>query len=233
MKSISRRLFVGNAAAGLAAFASPAVTAEAELLYKPSDWQMGPFDQLLKHRYDAKQIYDITAVDEGNAFDHMINSFNGLQFGFGIAAEKIKIIGALRSFATVMNYSDSLWEKYPIGELMKINDPKTGKPLTRNIFYPSSFGNPPKYTSKDPNNSGSAEQDASIQALQARGMQLLACHMALHGQSIFISKKLNLNQEEVFQDLQSHLLPGVIIVPSMVSAIAVLENKGHYGYLRM
>ncbi len=233
MKSISRRSFVGSAAAGFAALATPSISAESGLLYKPSDWQMSAFDQLLKQHYDAKQLYDITTVDDGNAFDHMVNSFNGLQFGFNIPAGKIKIIAAIRGFATVLNYNDSLWDKYRIGELMKVNDPKTAKPLTRNIFYTSSFGNPPKYTSNDPNNDAFAEEDASIQALQARGLQLLACHMALHGQSIFISKKLKLKQEDVFQDLQTNLLPGVIIVPSMVSAIAVLENKGHYGYIRM
>lgn len=233
MKSISRRSFVGSAAAGLAVLASPAATAEAELLYKPSDWQMGTFDQLIKQHYEAKQLYDITDIDDGNAFDHMVNSLNGLHFGFGFPSDKIKLIGALRSKATFMNFSDYLWEKYHIGELNKINDPKTGKPATRNLYYASASGNPPHYTSQDPNNKSSAEQDSSIQALQSRGVQLLACHMAIEYQSGYMAKKLNLKQEDIVQDVQNHLLPGVIIVPSMVSAIAVLENKGHYGYLRM
>jgi intracellular sulfur oxidation DsrE/DsrF family protein len=233
MQSMSRRSFVGQAAAGLAMMATPAISAADERLYKPSDWQMSSFDRLLKQHYDAKQVYDITEIDDGNAFDHIVNSFNGLHYGFGIPNDHLKIVAALRSKATVFNYSDSLWEKYHIGELLKINDPKTGKPLTRNIFYASSAGNPPKYSSQNPNDDASAEEDTSIQALQARGLQLLACHMALHGQSGFIAKKLKLKQEDVLQDLQTHLLPGVIIVPSMVSAICMLQNKGHFSYIRM
>jgi intracellular sulfur oxidation DsrE/DsrF family protein len=233
MKSISRRSFVGSAAAGFAALASPTVSAEAELLYKPSDWHMASFDQLLKQHYDAKQLYDVTAIEDGNAFDHMVNSLNGLHFGFGFPSGKIKLIAALRAQATYMNFGDDLWDKYHIGAITKTNDPKTGKPATRNIFYASSFGNPPKYTSQNPNDSASAEQDASIQALQSRGVQFLACHMAIEYQSRTIAKKLNLKPEDVAQEVHSHLIPNVIIVPSMVSAIAVLENKGHYGYIRM
>lgn len=233
MKSISRRSFVGSAAAGFAALAAPHVSADAELLYKPSDWRTDAFDPLLRQHYDVRQLYDVTDIDGGNAFDHMRNSLNGLHFGFGIPSGKIKLIAALRAQATFMNFSDDLWDKYHLGEMTKINDPKTGRPATRNIFYASPSGNPPRYASQDPNNPSSAEQDASIQALQSRGVQLLACHMAIEFHAGLIAKKLDLRREDIVQDVQSHLLPGVIIVPAMVAAIAVLENKGHYGYLRM
>jgi intracellular sulfur oxidation DsrE/DsrF family protein len=158
-----------------------------------------------------------------------------LHFGFGIPTNKIKIVGALRAQATILNFNDSMWEKYQIGELSKVKDPKTGLPATRNIYYASAAGNPPKYTSEDPNDDASAEQDTSLQALQARGVQLLACHMATQGYAGRIVKALKLQQtqEEVVQDLQSHLLPGVLVVPAMVAAIAMLQAKGHFTYIRM
>ncbi len=233
--SMSRRLFVGQAAAGFAALATPGISAEAELLYRTSDWQMGLFQQLLKQKFEVKQLYDVTEIDDGNAFEHMVNSLNGLRFGFGIPAEKVKIVGAFRAKATMLNYSDALWEKYRLGELARIDDPRTGKPAKRNIYYASAAGNPPKYASQDPNDSGSAFQDASIQALQARGVQLLACHIAIYAHSGSLVEKLKLKQtqQEVAQDLSSHLIPGVHIVPSMVSAIAMLQSKGQFSYIRM
>lgn len=235
MKPLSRRSFVTHAAAGVAALATPAISANAEFLFNTTNWQAASFQQLLKQPFDAKQMFDVTAIDDGSAFDHMVNALNGLQFGFGIPADKIKIIGAFRAKATFLNFSDSLWEKYRIGELAKVDDPKTGKPATRNIYYASAAGNPPKYASQDPNNEASAFQDASIQALQSRGVQLLACHIALAWQARSLVKKLHLQQtsEEVLQDLSNHLVPGVLIVPSMVSAIAMLQNKGQFAYLRM
>ena len=33
-----------------------------------------------------------------------------------------------------------------------------------------------------------------------------------------------------FKDIQSHVLPGVLIVPSMVATIALLQIEGHFVY---
>ncbi len=233
MNLMDRRGFFSGAAASLAVLVSPDVSAETGRQLDPADWKMASFDQLLKQHYEIKQLYDVTEVDDGNAFFHILNSLIGLEVGFGIDNDRIKIVAALRAKATVMNFNDSLWEKYHIGESMHIKDPKTGKPATRNIFYPSASGNPANHPSDDLRNGGPAEQDSSIQALQARGVQLLACHMAIRGESMSLAKKFSLKQPDVLHDLQTNLLPGVLIVPSMVSAIAVLESKGHFGYLRM
>jgi intracellular sulfur oxidation DsrE/DsrF family protein len=233
--SISRRSFVGCAAAGFAALAAPGISAEAKLLFKSSDWQMASFQLLMKQKFEVKQLYDISAIDDGSAFEHMVNSLNGLQFGFDLPAAQIRLVGAFRGFGTMLTLNDYAWEKYRIGELYKVDDPKTGKPATRNLYYPSPAGNPPKYASDDPDNEASAFQDASIQALQARGVQLLACHLALEGHAGRIVRKLKLQQtqQEVAQDLAAHLLPGVLIVPSMVAAIAMLQSKGQFSYLRV
>ncbi len=233
MKSISRRAFVSTAAAGLAAIAAPAV--EAERIYHPGDWQMSTFKQLLDQKVEIKQMFDVTAIDDGSAFDHIGNALNGLHFGFGVADKDIKIVAAIRSKATVLNFNDAMWEKYKIGEWVKVEDPKTKKPATRNIFYPSEFGNPAKYPSTDPNDDKSFEEDSSIQALQARGMQMLACHMAINAMAGGAIERLKLKQskEELVKEIQDNLLPGVIVVPSMVSAIPMLQTKGHFSYIRM
>lgn len=234
--SISRRSFMGHAAAGVAAFVAPTLSAsETDLLVKPGDWRRSSFQQLLHQRFEAKQIYDVPAIEGGNALMHMVNSLNGLQFGFGIPASGIKLVGALRGQATVLNFDDFLWEKYRFGESLKINDPKTGKPAARNIYAASAAGNPPKYASSDPNNDNSAFQDWSIQALRSRGVQFLACHMSLYYRAKQAAQEQKLTQtpEEVLNDFTAHLLPGVLIVPSMVSAIAMLQSKGQFTYLRV
>jgi hypothetical protein len=42
---------------------------------------------------------------------------------------------------------------------------------------------------------------------------------------------LKATAEEVVADLQSHALPGVIFVPAMVAAIALLQTDGHFAYI--
>lgn len=227
---------MGHAAAGVAAIAAPALaTGEGSLLFKPRDWHMASFQQLLHQDCEAKQIFDATAIDGGNALGHMVNSLNGLQFGFGIPASGIKLVGAFRGQASMLNFDDYLWAKYRLGETAKIIDPKTGKPATRNIFAASDAGDPPKYASSDPDNEGSAFQDHSIQALRARGVQFLACHIAMYyiAKSTATKQKLQQPPEAVLQDFTAHLLPGVLIVPSMVSAIPMLQSKGGFTYLRV
>lgn len=234
MQGISRRSFVSVAAAGLASLATME-EAQGARIYHTTDWQMSAFDDLLKSKYEIKQMWDITAIDDGSAFDHMGNALNGLHFGFGIPNEQIKIAAAIRGKATVMNFNDAMWEKYKIGELAKVDDPKTKKPALRNVFFASDAGNPPKYKSMDPNNDDSFEEDSSIEALQRRGMQLLACHMAVEAMAMMTIGKLKLttSKDAMIDEFQKNLLPGVIVVPSMVSAIPMLQTKGHFSYIRM
>jgi intracellular sulfur oxidation DsrE/DsrF family protein len=233
MDSINRRRFFGQAAAGLAALSTLDMAASAELVYKPSDWKLAEFQKLLAHPAHVKQVYDVANIENGNFLIHICNSLNGLHFGFGIAEASIQIVSATHGPSNLVNYDDSIWEKYQIGEWLKINDPKTGKPATRNIYYASNAGDPPVYASQDPNDMTSRYHDTSIQALQRRGVRFLSCHTATEAQAseLIAHNHLTQKREEVVQDLQSHTVPGVLIVPSMVAAIALLQSQGRFTYI--
>jgi intracellular sulfur oxidation DsrE/DsrF family protein len=159
----------------------------------------------------------------------MKNSFNGLQFGYDIPAGEIRIVGAMHGPANLLNFDDSMWAKYKIGDYLKLNDPKTGAPATRNIFFPKRT----PAGSSDPNDRAGIYHDVSIEALMARGFQMLSCHNSTEGQAMALISKNALKDpvEDVVQDLQSHSLPGVIAVPAMVAAIAMLQTEGHYAYI--
>ena len=90
------------------------------------------------------------------------------------------------------------------------------------------------YASKDPDSEDSIYQDASVQALQSRGVKFLSCHTALEEQAraIVARLKLSATPEDVVKDMMTHALPGVLIVPSMVASLALLQNRGHYAYMR-
>jgi intracellular sulfur oxidation DsrE/DsrF family protein len=109
-----------------------------------------------------------------------------------------------------------------------VKDPETGKPATRNIFYPTKPN-----TLDDVEDPKSKWQDSSMQGLQARGCTFLSCHNATEAQAGTLVKKLGLSvtQEEVTNDLQAHTVPGIQIMPAMVAAMAVLQSEGHFTYL--
>jgi intracellular sulfur oxidation DsrE/DsrF family protein len=218
---------------GMASAAAVNSNAEAQLVYRPTDWNISAFNALLKKPARIKQVYDIIAISEGRFLNNIKNSLNGLHFGFGIPANAIQVIAALHGPSNLVNYDDYVWQKYRVGEWLKVEDPKTGAPAVRNVFYTSAAGPDLQYSSNDPNDDVSVYQDKSIQGLQSRGVRFLSCHTATEEQARVLVKRLNLNEsaEQVVRDLQAHILPGVLIVASMVAAVALLQTEGKYSYI--
>jgi intracellular sulfur oxidation DsrE/DsrF family protein len=230
---MSRRGFVGQAAVGLAALAAMGgESAEGQLVYKRSDWNVKEFDELLRVPARAKQVYDVVAIGEGKFLNNIKNSFNGLQFGFGIAPQQIRILAGLHGPANLLNYDDYVWRKYRIGEWLKVTDPQTGEPAVRNPFHARKAN---KNASQNPDQEDGVYQDTSVQALQARGVKFLSCHTALEEQARALVKQFKLSQapEEVVKDMMAHANSGVLIVASMVASLVLLQSEGHYTYIKV
>ena len=239
MDSITRRSFVTRAAAGIAALgvaaeAPRAAQAEAQLVWKGSQWKLAEFHTLVQNPASVKQVYDVTEIEEGGFLRSIKNSLNGLHFGFDIPVGQIKIVAGLHGAPNMINYDDFIWNKYRVGEWLKVDDPETGKPAVRNIFYPAKHPIDAGSFKQDPDDRGGFYQDGSVQALESRGVQFLSCHTALEEQAYALveREKLSETPEEVVEELMAHKLPGVMIVASMVAAIALLQCEGRYSYLK-
>lgn len=231
MKNFSRRDFVGSAAAaaGVAAINIP-ISAHAQLVDRTTDWKMSDFRHLVESPAHIKQVYDVISIGGGKFLNNIKNSLNGLHFGFGYPLNQIQVIAALHGPANMVNYDDSIWQKYKIGEWLNVTDPKTGEPATRNIFYSSTM---PQFASKDPESEHSMYQSTKVEVLQSRGVRFLSCHTASEEQARALIQHSHLSQspDEIVKDWQSHVIPGVLIVASMVAAVAVLQCEGRYSYI--
>jgi len=233
MTNLTRRLFLGQATASLVALGATASSANPQLVYKRSDWKIAEFDRLIKNPSRVKQVFDENQIGGGKFLNNIKNSLNGLHFGFDIPSDQIKVLAAMHGPANALNFNDYVWQKYHIGEWLKVQDPKTGQPAVRNPFFVSNAAPEMHYATQDPNDENSLFQDSSIQALQLRGVQFLCCHTATEEQSRALIKQFALSQrpEEVVKDLLEHTVPGVLVVASMVSAIALLQSEGRYSYI--
>ena len=234
MSMMSRRAFVG-AAAGPAALAltGSAETAEAQFVYKKTEWDVSAFEQIVRHPAHVKQVFDLINIADGKFLNSIKNSLNGLHFSFGVADSNIKIVAGLHGPANMVAYDDALWKKYSVGEWLKVTDPENGQPAVRNPFAWSHAGKDLHFASDDPSSFDSMYQDTSVQTLQHRGVAFLSCHTALEEQArVLIQRnKLTADPEEVVHDMMSHVLPGVHIVASTGAAIALLQIDGHYSYI--
>jgi hypothetical protein len=232
MSEFSRRVLLGGAAAAAAStmWSEPV---HAQLVWQKSDWQAAEFEGLTRLSRRIKQVVHAHEINGARFLNNAKNSLNGLRLGIGVSTDQIQIVLALNGPANMLNYSDYVWQKYRIGEWVKVNDPKTGEPAVRNLFYPSKAGASLNYTSEDPSSPDSSYQDATIQGLQARGVRFLSCHSSTEeaARALIKQNSLSAQPEEVVKDMQAHTLPGVLIVPSVAAALAVLQCEGHYSYM--
>jgi intracellular sulfur oxidation DsrE/DsrF family protein len=233
---MNRRSFVTTATTSVAALATLVAAgrdAEAQLVYTKSDWQFSEFNQLARNPARVKQVFDIIPIAEGKFLNNIKNSLNGLHFGFGIPDEQIKVVAALHGPANLLNYDNLVWSKYQIGAWLKVTDLSTGQPAVKNPYYASKAGILLRYSTEDPDSRNSLYQDASIQALQHRGVQMLSCHTALEEQvrALIAHSRLTQQPEEIVKEMLAHTLPDVLVVASMVAAIALLQTDGHYTYI--
>ncbi len=236
MSVVTRRSIISRGALGLLTlglFSGAPEATEAQLVWKASEWKLAEFEKLVKGPARIKQLYDVVQIGDGKFLNNIKNSFNGLQFGFGIPERQIKIAAALHGPANMLNYDDYVWQKYQIGEWLQVAGPATGRPAVSNLFYNSKIGLKQDSAAKDPDDLNSIYQSASMEALQSRGAQFLSCHTALEEQvRVLISRnKLSQSPEDVVMDMLAHTVPGVLVVASMVAAIALLQAEGHYTYI--
>jgi hypothetical protein len=231
--NLTRRLFLGQATASVVASGAVTFNANPQLVYKRSDWKIGEFDRLVKNPSHVKQVFDENQIGCGKFLNDIKNSLNGLHFGFNIPSDQIKIIAAMHGPANALNFDDYIWQKYRFGEWLKVQDPKTGQAAVRNPFFASKAAPEMHYPTQDPDDKNSLFQDTSIQALQLRGVQFLCCHTATEEQARGLIAQQNLRQqpEEIVKELLAHTLPEVLVVASMVAAIALLQTDGHYSYI--
>src|SRR6202007_1727959 len=131
MSDVPRRSLVSRGALGLLTvglFSGVPDATEAQLVWKASEWKLAEFEKLVKDPAGLKQLYDVVQIGDGKFLNNIKNSFNGLHFGFGMREAQTKIVAALPGPANVLNYDDHVWQKYQIGEWLKVTDPATGKP---------------------------------------------------------------------------------------------------------
>lgn len=258
MKKMSRRSFVtasavsasalgaGAATLGLATLGQPSANAQSsteqahpKLVLPPvqavelaADWNSAPFYNIVHDGAHIKQVFDSVKFSH-EPLEHMRNSLNGLQFGFGIAPEQIKVVAVLSGLASFMNFDDSIWKRYAIGSAFHVADPKTGQPAQRNIFYPSHAGPNGHYASTDPESAGSLYDDSSMEALARRGVRFMVCHNAALGLAGYLAKNTQTTEsrDAIYQEMVTHLIPHAVLVPAAVAALALLQSEGHYSYL--
>ncbi|WP_212002507.1 hypothetical protein [Chitinophaga sp. HK235] len=123
----------------------------------------------------------------------------------------------LRHEAIPYALKNELWEKYKLGEMFKIDDPKTKAAATRNPFWEPKPGD---YTVP-----GIGNVAIGINDLQSSGVLFGACNMAITVYSAVAAQKMSLDPQAVKKEWTDGMLPGVQLLPSGLWAITRAQEK--------
>jgi intracellular sulfur oxidation DsrE/DsrF family protein len=229
---VERKTFLA-AGALVAALATDACAkggaSELELVETKGEFDYAGFAKLVGRPAAARQLWDIDGYVP-TALGAIKSTFNGYQFGYGLEPASIAIAACLHGYANAFAYDDSIWAKYKIGEAFNFKDPG-GNVVATNIFF---HARSQAVTTADPNDPKSMYQDGTIEALQRRGLTVMVCHTAAAEQARTLiaagAAPQGSTPSDVLSDILAHLMPGVVVVPSMVATIGILQTRFKYAY---
>ena len=161
-----------------------------------------------------KQLYDMPEVNGGMGLVWSFAFFATGAPAYGLPESDLGVVVVLRHNALPLALNDSVWAKYKLGEVFKINDPDTKAPAVRNPFYL----NPGALQVPVP--------DAVLQKLIARGVKVSACNLAITVYSGMVAQKMGLKHEDVKKEWTEGVLPGIQVVPSGVVACNGAASRG-------
>ena len=213
--ALQRRRFLGTVATGAAAIGLAGLVAPfrsaALPKFSPPGTEDASFEKWLtqingKH----KQVFDAPGVN-GALPLAWARVFLMTHNETGTPDSDLSCVLILRHGGIPLAMEDRLWQKYNFGEVFKVNDDTTKKPMVRNVFYKEDVMPLP---------------DMSIAGLQKHGVLIGVCAMAIKVYSMGVAKEMKMDAEEVRKDWIAGVLPGIQVVPSGVLAVNRTQEKG-------
>lgn len=116
------------------------------------------------------QLYQFPNIQNPILWDNIRNGLNGSQFSYGEPPGSLQVVVQAYATGNIATYNDAMWEKYQLGAKHGVNDPTTGQPASRNIFYPRRTTGGADLPPSDPQ---SLWNDAGMVGLIERGVFFL------------------------------------------------------------
>lgn len=205
------RLAAGAAALGLGGVVSPLRAAQPRSQEVSANPEFEAWLNKITGKH--KMIFDVPEPNKGFAFAWARVFLNTTNEAYGTTDAENSVVVVLRHSGIPFAMKDSMWAKYPFGEVFKITDPKTQAPAVRNPVANMQPGDFPI-------------GGVGIDELLAKGALVGVCSIALTLNAGMIAKKLGTDGAAVKQEWVASLFPGVQIVPSGVIAVNRAQEKG-------
>lgn len=212
-----RRRFLGR----LALLASPAVAlhlgaAPARGAGAPvpaADDQPQPWLEQLTGRH--RTVFDVEQHRNGHALGQAKSFLDGWRDAFRVPDRDVSLVLGVRGGGLPIAFTDELWRTYALGAHYEVADPAARAPAVRNVF-----------TAAHVQPGGPVTAGQTVEALQRRGVLFLLCRNTVNGAARRLAAAGHGTPEAVSAALLAGVLPGVVVVPSMLIAFTQLQERG-------
>jgi intracellular sulfur oxidation DsrE/DsrF family protein len=207
-------LALGGVALAVGACATGRSTNEAPLPAAPPATKEGPWDSSWLDQLTAKhkQIFDVSAYADGGGLFYAKNYFNAHRDAFGMTYPDVQAVLGIHGDAYPIVFGDAIWARYDLGRRVKAKDPRTGKPALRNVLWQP--------------REGEEMYEYSVNALQPRGAKFILCNNVLRFVTRTLAQETRATYDATRAGLIAGLLPNVTVVPAMVVALGLAQERG-------
>jgi intracellular sulfur oxidation DsrE/DsrF family protein len=178
--------------------AAAASLAAAPALPATSKFDRAVFEQRLRLPFPHRQAFASAQVADGAVLGFMYNSLNAYETGFGEGPGTLHAAAVFYHTGVALALDDDAWRSYDLAEVVR----RSGDRVTQ-----SSPGNP----------FVRAPQGWAFADLQRRHASFFVCQNALTD----LARRAGTSLDE----LNAHVLPGMMVVPAGVAAINALQEE--------
>lgn len=207
-----RRSFLGQMGALAAALAVEADELRAASTSSFGGWDTSWIDRLADAKY--RVVFNGSEVGEGAVLSFVTAFLDDFHTVHGTTDAQTRPVIVFRRLGTPMAVNDAMWQRYAIGEDLKVEDPDTHAPATRNVYWTARRG------------ATGAEAALALEPLQRRGLICLVCNVALGHWATRTAQRVGRDPEAVKAEARANLVPGAILVPSGIYALIRAQNAG-------
>ena len=152
-----------------------------------------------------RQVVDAIEVNSGFPL--------AFAYTFLFPNESATAVVVLRHGAFPLALNHAMWEKYKIGESLKITDPETKAPAIKNPYL-------------NPKAGVLLVEDMALDRLLGRGVIFGACNVALQVQSKMLASNARVSPEEAAKEWAANVVPGITIIPSGTWGVNHAQEAG-------
>jgi intracellular sulfur oxidation DsrE/DsrF family protein len=236
-----RRGFLGRLAAAGAAFAGVGVAARSLGAQAPAPasattsaapppapragaaWDLSWVDRV---RGTHRQLFDAPELAEATVLHQARTWMAGFAEVYGTKDADMSAVLVIRHAAIPMVLNDALWDRTRVAKALSeaeegkvvLRDPATGELARRNPFLNANVKPGDRYSMLWP--------DGGLDSLIARGAIVLACNLALRRAVSLVQRADRVSADEARRTVLANLVPGVVVMPSGIFAVARAQEAG-------